>query len=126
MERENRDLILRLIKGVGLALAISIVAAMLFAVILRLCNLPDKVVYPINQTLKGIAICVGVLTFVQGEKGFLQGMGIALLFCITSYLLFGVIGGDFSLSAWTVVELLSSLLLGTVGGAIAVNLKKSG
>ena len=116
----------QVIKGVGLALAFSLLTAFIFANVLRFTPLADKVIYPINQTLKVLAVCLGTLVFVRGEKGFLKGAGIGLLFSAHSYLTFSAIVGDFSLSWLIVVELLLSALAGIVCGAIAVNLKKSG
>ncbi|MBE5745240.1 MAG: TIGR04086 family membrane protein [Clostridiales bacterium] len=116
----------QVIKGVALALVISLVAAVIFANVLRFSALPDRIIYPVNQTLKAIAVASGALVFVRGEKGFLKGIGIGLLFSAFSYLAFSAIGGDFSLSWLIIVELLSSALVGAISGALAVNLKKSG
>ncbi|MBQ7924625.1 MAG: TIGR04086 family membrane protein [Clostridia bacterium] len=116
----------QIIKGVGLALALALLWAVIFANVLRFSSLPDKVVYPINQTWKVLAVCIGALVFVRGEKGFLKGAAIGLLFSALSYLAFAALGGDFSLSWLIIVELALSALAGVICGAIAVNLKKSG
>ncbi len=116
--------LLRTLKGVAIALAISLLAAMVFAVILRFTTLPDRAVYPVNQTLKAVALCVGVLLSVRGERGFLQGIVIGVLYTVLSYVLFSALCGDFSLSFWILVEGLSAVLLGAVSGALAVNLRE--
>lgn len=115
----------QIIKGVALAMAFSLLAAVILASILRFTPLPDKTVYPINQTVKVVAVLLGSLAFVRGEKGFLKGGGIGALFTALSYLTFSAIGGDFSLSWWIVVELFLSLFAGVVGGAIAVNVRRN-
>lgn len=124
-ERIYGDGFFTVIKAVGLALAVSLLGAVIFAVILRVCNLDEKIVYPVNQVLKGLAIAVGTLVCVRGEKGWLKGGGAGLLFSAVSYLAFSALGGDFSLSWLIFVELIVAFLIGGIGGALAVNLKKS-
>jgi putative membrane protein (TIGR04086 family) len=128
MEREESvgENVLQVIKGVGFALVFSLVTALLFALLLRFTYIPQTIIYPVNQLLKSIAIVVGTLTCVRGEKGFLKGGGIALVFTALSYLAFSAIGGDFSLSWMIAVELLLSVMTGVITGSIAVNLRRNG
>jgi putative membrane protein (TIGR04086 family) len=112
-----------LIKGAGGALAISFFFTVVLAGLLRAGVLPHGVIYPINQVIKAIAVAVGSLTQVQGEKGWLKGGGVGLLFTSLSYLAFSAIGGDFSLSWLILVELFVAFIAGALGGALGVNLR---
>ncbi|MBQ7830854.1 MAG: TIGR04086 family membrane protein [Clostridia bacterium] len=112
------------LKGAALSLALSLLFSIIFACILRATTIPRKAIYPINQTAKGILVTIGALAFVRGEKGWLQGGGIGLLFTAFSYLAFSAIGGDFSLSWLILLELLIAFSTGALGGILAVNLKK--
>ena len=112
-----------IIKGVGLALAFSFIGVVAFAVILKESTLPDSSIYPVNQVLKTLAVILGTLVFVRGEKGWLKGGAVALLFTALSYLAFAAIGGDFSLSWLILTELLVSLAAGVLSGILAVNLR---
>ena len=114
----------RIIKGVGLALAFSLLASIVFASILQVFPLPDKIIYPVNQTVKVVAIMIGALVCIRGEKGLLQGVAIGGLFTAFSYLAFSALGGDFSLSWLIFAELALSLFAGSVSGAIAVNIRR--
>ncbi len=114
----------RIIKGVGLALAISFLFTIILASVLTVTTLPDKVIYPVNQTFKVLAIAISALVFVRGEKGLLQGVAIGALFTALSYLAFSALGGDFSLSWLIFAELALALLCGGVCGAVAVNLRR--
>ena len=113
----------QIIKGAALALATSLLAAIVFASILRVTELPDAIIYPVNQTLKVLAVCLGTIAFVRGDKGFIKGGAIGLIFTALSYLTFSAIGGNFSLSGFVVAELLLNVAAGAVGGIIAVNVK---
>lgn len=109
-----------ILKGAGVALALSLTAVAVLACL----PLSQKLVYPINQTLKVVAVALGTLLFVRGEKGWIKGIAIGLIFTALSYLAFSAIGGDFSLSWLILVELLLAALAGALSGAIAVNIKR--
>ena len=115
----------QIIKGVGLALVFSFLTAVVFATVLKSFPIPDKVIYPVNQTLKVLCILLGAFAFVRGEKGYLKGGAIGLLFTALSYLTFSAIGGDFSVGWLIVMELFLALFSGVVGGALAVNFRRS-
>ena len=108
-----------ILKGAGVALVLSLTVVAVLACL----PLPQKLVYPINQTLKVLAVSLGTLLFVRGEKGWLKGLAIGLIFTALSNLAFSAIGGDFSLSGFVVAELLLNVAAGAVGGIIAVNVK---
>ena len=112
------------IKGAGIALAISFFFTVILAGLLRAGILSHKVIYPINQVIKVLAVVVGTLTQVRGEKGWLKGGGVGLLFTSLSYLAFSAIGGDFSLSWLILIELLIAFFAGALGGALGVNLRR--
>ncbi len=112
------------LKGAGLALALSFLYAVVFACILRAANLSDSVIYPVNQTAKGVLVAIGALAFVRGEKGWLKGGAVGLLFSAFSYLAFSALGGSFALSWLIILELLIAFITGALGGILAVNLKK--
>ena len=113
-----------IVKGTALSVAVSLLGAIIFAVILRTCALPDKIIYPVNQTIKAVAVILGVLRFISGEKGWMKGGVTGLLFTALSYLVFSAIGGDFSLSWLIFTELFVGAFVGMISGIIAVNIKR--
>ena len=112
------------IKATLCALAISLLAALGFALLLRVNDVGQGWIYPINQVLKSVSLLVGVFTFIKGEKGWLKGGAVGLLFTGLSYLAFSSIGGDFSLSWLILLELVTAFLVGAISGILTVNLKK--
>jgi putative membrane protein (TIGR04086 family) len=121
---EYGDGFFTIIKGTLLALAVSLLGAVGVATFLQTGVLNETWVYTIHQFIKAVAILVGVFTFVRGEKGWLKGGGVGILFTGLSYLAFSALGGDFSLGWLIFVELLTAFLVGAIGGILAVNLKK--
>ena len=118
------NVLFHIVKGVGIALAFSFLAVVVFASVLQFTSLPDFIVYPVNQTIKVLAIVLGALLCVRNEKGLLQGVAIGALFTALSYLAFSALGGDFSLSWLILAELALSVFVGGVSGAVAVNLRR--
>ena len=112
------------LKGAGVALAISFFCTVVLAGLLQASVLSEKALYPINQVVKALAVAIGAVTQIRGEKGWIKGGALGLLFTSLSYLAFSAIGGDFSLGWLIIVELVSAFLIGAVSGAFAVNLKK--
>lgn len=110
-----------LLKGAGIALAISFFCIVILAGLLRAAVVPDKVIYPVNQVIKALAVALGAMT-IRGEKGWLKGGALGLIFTSLSYLAFSAIGGDFSVSWLILAELLVAVAAGALGGALGVNM----
>ena len=113
-----------IVKGVAFATAVSLLAAIVLAVLLRGGFLSNVIIYPINQAVKSVALALGTLLFIRGEKGLLKGVAVALLFTGVSYLAFSAIGNDFSLSWLILAELALAAIVGGISGILAVNLKR--
>ena len=112
------------VKATLLALAVSLLAALAFAVILRVSGMGERWIYTINQVLKAISVMVGVFVFIQGEKGWLKGGCAGVSFTGLSYLALSAIGGDFSLGWLILLEVFTAFLVGAISGILAVNVKK--
>ena len=123
-ETMNGDGVFPIVKAVLLSLAVSLLASVVFAVILRAASWGEGVIYPVNQIVKVVSIALGALVFVRGEKGWLKGGAVGLLFTALSYLAFSALGGDFSLSWMIFVEVGVAFLAGALSGILAVNLKR--
>ena len=115
----------QILKSVGIALLFSLLSVAALGGALRYFGASDKIVYPINQAVKVLAIAIGCLAGLREEKGLIKGIGVGLLFTALSYLAFSAIGGDFSLSWLIFAEIAIGAAAGAVGGALAVNLRRN-
>ena len=114
----------QIIKSVALALAFSLLSTVILATVLLCTPLPDTVIFPVNQVIKALAIALGALSFIRGEKGFIKGGVVGILFTALSFLAFSAIGGDFSLSWLILLETLLAVIIGALCGALAVNMRR--
>ena len=112
------------VKAAVVALAVSFLSTVILACILRMTSLPHKAVYPIVQTLKVVFVLLASILFIRGEKGWLKGGAVGLIFTALSYLTFSAVGGDFSLTWLVLVEVGLALFAGVLGGVIGVNLRR--
>ena len=114
----------QIIKSVALALAFSLLSTVILATVLLCTPLPDTVIYPVNQVIKALAIALGTISCIRGEKGFIKGGVVGVLFTALSFLAFSAIGGDFSLSWLILLETLLAVIIGALCGALAVNMRR--
>ncbi|MGN1373440.1 MAG: TIGR04086 family membrane protein [Candidatus Coproplasma sp.] len=120
-----KEISLQVLKATLFAVVFSLVYVLVFTLIIHLTQLNQAVIKPTNQVFKIIAIAVGSLLFIKGQKGYIKGALTGLCTVLVNYLLFSAIGGSFELSWTFLIEILISALSGTVTGIMAVNLKKS-
>lgn len=112
------------IKAAIVSTLIGLVLSVLFAVVCYFFPMSPKVVLIVTQSLKCLSLLLGCLLCVTREGGWWKGLVAGALFTALSFLTFSAVGGDFSLSWLILLDLLSGVLVGTLGGIAAVNLRK--
>ena len=118
----------RTIKEVLLAAVTAAVfylfAAALFAVFFRACAPAQGVVTAVNWTLKAVGAFVFCMIFIHGGRALFKGMAAGALSAVLALLLFAAIGGGFRVTAWFLLELLLSAVMGGIGALIGVKTRK--
>ncbi len=127
MEKSVVRSILDVIKTVVIAVLISMVLVLVFALIVKATDLSDATIGYVNQGIKIVSVLVGTLLgFRRGGKGgWLKGLLSGLLYVVTSFLVFAAISGNFSVGELSWVDVLMGAVVGLICGVIAVNVKKS-
>ena len=123
MESEKVTEFIEIVKAVVLSLAIALVAVSVFALIALAVTVSEKVILPVNLTIKAVAIFVGCVGALRGSRGLIRGGIVGLVFTCLSGLLFGLVGGDFTFTWLLIVEVLFGAVAGGLSGAFAVNLR---
>ena len=123
MDNEKITEISESIKAVLVAIACSLVLTSAFALIMHVTALPDKVILPVNVTIKAVSVFVGCVCSLRGQNGWIRGMIVGFVFTCLSGLLFALIGGDFAFTWLLIVEVLFGLIAGSLSGMFSVNLK---
>ncbi|MBE7073836.1 MAG: TIGR04086 family membrane protein [Clostridiales bacterium] len=114
-------------KGSVIALAISLLLVLVFAFLLKFTNLPDSVISPINQVIKGISVFIGVFIGLKKTKelGLVSGLFIGILYTLSAFCVFSLLAGSFCFDVTLLIDLVFGGIIGSVCGIICVNLKKS-
>ena len=118
--------ILQIVKAVLAAAIFSMVAVLIFSLIIQLCSLGSGVITPVNQVLKIVAIVLGGIMFIRGERGLLKGAIYGVAAVLVTYLLFSIIASSFSVTWLFVLEIALGAFVGAVSGIIGVNIRRRG
>ncbi len=126
LNSDGKGLALAILKGVVAGLCVALVGILIFAFLLRFTSIPDSVISPVNQVIKGVSIFFGVFFGMKKHKnmGLLSGLLIGVLFTITAFLVFSILDGAFVFDKTFLSDIIFGGILGAICGIICVNLKK--
>lgn len=112
------------IKGSLWAVSISLIAILLFAILIRFTNIPDSFIKPINQVIKVFSILIGVIlgARINPSKGLKMGFFTGVLYSILAYLIFSLLSMSFSFDMTNIIDLIFAGLIGAISGVFAVNI----
>ena len=119
-----RHNILQVTKAVLAAVIFSLACVLIFSVIISFASLSSAVIKPVVQVFKIIAVALGGVLFIRGDKGLLKGAIYGVIAIICTYLLFGIIASSLSISWLFLAELLLGAAAGAVSGLIGINLRR--
>ena len=118
----NKKFFFDLIRSTIIAVIVSLVIVMIFALIVNLVDVNDKIITPVNVAIKLISIIVGcVIGIREKSKGALKGAIIGILYTLVSILVFGIISHSVKLNAMSLIDMALGIVGGAISGIIAVN-----
>ena len=114
--RRNTAGWLRLLRGLGAAVAVTVVGVALFALSMQWVRPSDGFIRGFNQVLKLLSIAAGVWAAVGrgGEGGLLRGAGIGLLYMAAGVATYALLTGQSA----PFTSYLADLGMGVAGGGI--------
>lgn len=107
---------LSILKGLGMAVMVTLIGVAVFALLMQWIRPSDGTVRVFNQMLKLAAIAAGVWTAVGrgGENGLIRGAAVGLLYMALGVALYALLSGQqASMTAY-----LADLGMGVAGGGI--------
>lgn len=116
-----------IVKGSLVAVCCSLLLILIFAFLLKFTNIPETIINPINQVIKGISVFAGVFLGISKtrKRGLVGGVIIGLTYSLVAFFVFSILAGYFVFDLTFLTDLLFSGIIGGVCGIICVNLKKS-
>ena len=112
-------------KGVGISLSITVIALIIFAIILTYTNIEENVINPVIMIITAISILIGSsLGNIKIKKnGLINGGLIGGIYIIIIYLISSILNWKFSLNMQSIIMIITAVIFGILGGIIGVNRK---
>ncbi len=118
--------IFRYLKALFVSLIITFACIILFAFIIKWASLPDKVISPVNMAIKAISVFFGAMVLTRNStKGMLQGLLFAGIYTILAFTIFSILAQKLTLGIGLIADLAFAVVVGAIGGAVGVNVKKN-
>ena len=109
------NFLLASLKGGLVAVLAAFVLIVIFALIIKLTNLPESWFQPITQVIKGVALIIGICSAMKGnDLSLLTGTLAGIIFTLLAFTLFSFIDDGFNFG----LNLLFDILFGAGGGTL--------
>ena len=117
--------IVRILKGSGFAIVITIILLIVYSCILTYTNVDESTMPVVVITITALSILVGSLISSMNIKknGLTNGALVGLIYILIIYMLSSIITGNFGFTISSIIMIGASILAGAVGGIIGVNKK---
>ncbi len=118
--------IINIIKGSAISIFFSIVALIIFSIILNNTQLTDRIVNPIIMGITAISIFIGSIISVSKieKKGIINGASVGLIYILIIYLISSIVNSNFNFNLDSIILIMFAIFAGIIGGIIGVNIKK--
>lgn len=125
MNKKKTEYIILILKGIALAYIITIIMMLIFSLILTYTSLKESMIPILNTITMIVSIVLGsiYLTIKIGEKGWMNGMIVGVLYFLILLLLNKITINESNLSIISFSKLIISIVTGIIGGMIGINLK---
>lgn len=118
----NNNIILDYIKGIIVAMLISLGLVILFAFCLKWFELDNSFLSIGTLIIKAISVFFGGVVAVKGEsKGLIKGVLFGIIYIVFALVVFSFLAGSFSVGVGTLLDLVFAVVLGGIVGIIKVN-----
>lgn len=111
-------------QGVLRAAIVTMVCILIYSVILTIFSLSASVTSVFITVLTLASVMYGAIfaSLKNGDRGWLIGIMVALIYMIILYIVNIICGNGFTLGSGDLLRLLLALIVGTLSGMLAVNL----
>ena len=117
MGKRRGQMVVSILKGLLCAVALTLLLMVGVAALALGVRISDGMLTALNQLMKLFSIILGVTVAVGrgGQRGFVTGMTVAMLYMTIGYACYAALGGN----AFVVTQMLGEILIGAALGALA-------
>ena len=117
---------IRIIKGSLLAIIVSAIFLVVFAILLTYTNISESTITPVVLAIVGISILMGsyLSTRKIAQNGILNGAIVGIVYMLLLYIVSSMVFLDFGIGLNSLMMMGCGIIAGVIGGIIGVNTKK--
>ena len=116
------QIVLDFLKGIIVALLISLGLIIAFAFSLKWFDINDNFIPAITLLVKGLSVLIGSLIAIKGDsKGLLKGVCFGSIYIFLAFVIFSILSGNFSINLSVLLDLAFAAIIGGIVGIIKVN-----
>jgi len=121
----NSNVLIELFKGSAIAILLTVILLMIFSAVLTYSNISENTMPTVIIVVTTLSILIGsqIATTKIKKNGILNGAIVGLIYILFLYLISSVIINDFSLSNYSIIMMVTGVIVGGLGGIIGVNRK---
>ena len=125
MDIKESDYALYLLKGILISYLVTFLILTIISLLLTYTNLKESSIPILTTVVMIVSIVLGsiYLTLKIGEKGWLNGGIIGLLYIVILIILNKIFIKPFMFNMYFITKIIVSLVIGIIGGMIGINLK---
>ena len=120
---ETKKFISSVIRATLLALIISLVGILVFAVLVKWTAPTETLIKTVNQFIKVLAVFIGCFFMVKGNGGLIKGALAGATSTLLIYAVFALMSGAPLFSAEMLIDVLLTAVVGGISGIVSVNLR---
>ena len=125
VSENNTNSIVRIIKGSAISIVMTLILLMIFAALLTYTNVNENTMPTVIIVVTALSILIGseISTSKIKKNGILNGAIVGIIYIMFLYLISSIITRNFSLNSYSIIMIVTSVLIGGIGGVIGVNRK---
>jgi len=125
VETRSSNSLISILKGTILSIFLTLILLIIFALLLTYTNINENTMPAVIIIAIAISILVGsqITTGKIKRNGIINGIIVGSLYIFILYILSSIITKDFSFSKYSIIMIITSVLIGGIGGIIGVNRK---
>ena len=120
-----KDSAVQISKGVCVSIIVTLIAVLIFAIVIKLFSISASIITPVNQIIKALAIFLGCIFSLRESKGWLKGAILGVVVILLTYFIFSAIAGKITFGISNLLEIAFGAIAGAISGAVAVNLRST-
>ena len=114
---------LRILKGIGISFALTLIGMFVFAMILTFTNVSETMIPIVIIVLTFISIFIGSMISIRKiqKNGLTNGAFIGGIYVLLLYVLSSILDTGFTLNIYTIIMIAIGVIAGIIGGIVGVN-----